>query len=252
MKQYIVDAFTDKPFAGNPAAVCVMDAPLPDSFMQMLAVENNFSETAFLLREGEGWRLRWFTPGTEVNLCGHATLASSFVLLNDYEKEKDSVRFFTRSGVLTVTRKGGLYEMDFPVCPQREIPVTDEMEAAFGVRPVKALLGPDLVCVFADEEEIRRMTGTNRHRPRRGKRLRIPQLFPEARHPRGPCLRLGALPNRSLLGRGHGQDGNPCLPGVEAGRPSLLPPDGERTHRHQRRSGAGRRRRDRRETVIQT
>ena len=158
MKQYIVDAFTDKPFAGNPAAVCVMDAPLPDSFMQMLAVENNFSETAFLLREGEGWRLRWFTPGTEVDLCGHATLASSFVLLNDYEKEKDSVRFFTRSGVLTVTRKGGLYEMDFPICPQREIPVTDEMEAAFGVRPVKALLGPDLVCVFADEEEIRRMT----------------------------------------------------------------------------------------------
>ena len=158
MKQYIVDAFTDKPFSGNPAAVCVTDAPLPEEFMQKLAAENNLSETAFLVREGDGWRLRWFTPGTEVDLCGHATLASSFVMLNYYEKEKDSVRFFTRSGTLSVTRKGEQYEMDFPVCPQREVPVTDDIEAAFGVRPVKALLGDDLLCVFADEEEIRRMT----------------------------------------------------------------------------------------------
>ena len=158
MKQYIVDAFTDKPFSGNPAAVCVTDTPLPEEFMQKLAAENNLSETAFLVREGDGWRLRWFTPGTEVDLCGHATLASSFVMLNYYEKEKDSVRFFTRSGTLSVTRKGEQYEMDFPVCPQREVPVTDDMEAAFGVRPVKALLGDDLLCVFADEEEIRRMT----------------------------------------------------------------------------------------------
>ena len=141
MKQYIVDAFTDKPFAGNPAAVCVTEAPLSDGFMQKLAMENNLSETAYLLREGEGWRLRWFTPGTEVDLCGHATLASSFVLLNYYEKENDAVQFFTRSGTLTVARKGGQYEM----------------EAAFGIRPVKALLGDDLVCVFADEEEIRSM-----------------------------------------------------------------------------------------------
>ncbi len=158
MKQYIVDAFTDKPFEGNPAAVCVMEAPLPDSFMQKLAVENNLSETAFLLREGKGWRLRWFTPGTEVDLCGHATLASSFVVLNHCEPEKDCVTFYTRSGVLTVTRKGNRYEMDFPVFPYREVPVTDEMEAAFGVRPVKALLGEELVCVFADEADVRRMT----------------------------------------------------------------------------------------------
>lgn len=157
MKQYIVDAFTDKPFTGNPAAVCVMEEPLPDRFMQKLAMENNLSETAYLLREGNGWRLRWFTPGAEVDLCGHATLASSFVMLNYYEQEKDTVQFFTRSGTLTVTQKGARYEMDFPVCAQREVPVTDDMEAAFGIRPVKALLGDDLVCVFADEEEIRRM-----------------------------------------------------------------------------------------------
>ena len=158
MKQYVVDAFTDKPFSGNPAAVCVMEAWPSEDFMQMLAAENNLSETAFLVGEGDGWRLRWFTPGTEVNLCGHATLASSFVVFNHYEREKDVVRFFTRSGTLTVARKGNFYEMDFPVYPYREIPVTDDMEAAFGIRPVKALLGEDLVCVFADEEDIRRMT----------------------------------------------------------------------------------------------
>ena len=157
MKQYIVDAFTGKPFSGNPAAVCVMEAWPSEDFMQKLAVENNLSETAFLVKEGDGWRLRWFTPGTEVDLCGHATLASSFVMLNDYEKEQDSVQFYTRRGTLTVARKGGLYEMDFPVCPQREIPVTDDMEAAFGIRPVKALLGDDLLCVFANEEEISRI-----------------------------------------------------------------------------------------------
>ena len=80
------------------------------------------------------------------------------MVLNHYDKNKDIVHFYTRSGTLTVTRKGGQYEMDFPVCPQREVPVTDDMEAAFGVRPVKALLGDDLLCVFADEEEIRHMT----------------------------------------------------------------------------------------------
>lgn len=158
MKQYIVDAFTNKPFSGNPAAVCVLEAWPSENFMQNLATENNLSETAFLVKEGDGWQLRWFTPGTEVDLCGHATLASSFVVFNHYEKGKDVVRFFTRSGTLTVTRKGNLYEMDFPVYPYREIPVTDDMEAAFGIRPVKALLGEDLVCVFSDEEDIRRMT----------------------------------------------------------------------------------------------
>ncbi len=158
MKQYIVDAFTGKPFSGNPAAICVMEAWPSDDFMQKLAVENNLSETAFLVREGEGWRLRWFTPGEEVDLCGHATLASSFVMFNHYEREKNVVQFFTRSGTLTVTRKGNLYEMDFPTYPNREIPVTDDMEAAFGIRPVKAMIGEDLVCVFDDEEDIRRMT----------------------------------------------------------------------------------------------
>ena len=157
MKQYIVDAFTDKPFAGNPAAVCVMESWPSEEYMMKLAMENNMSETAFIVKEEAGYHLRWFTPGTEVELCGHATLASSFVILNYYEPESDVVCFDTLSGRLTVTRKGDLYEMDFPTYELKEIPVTDAMERAFGVRPVKAVLGLDLICVFESEEEVRTM-----------------------------------------------------------------------------------------------
>ncbi len=157
MKQYIVDAFTDKPFAGNPAAVCVMDKWPSEASMMKLAMENNLSETAFIVNEEEGYHLRWFTPGSEVELCGHATLASSFVILNFVEPDSSSVSFNTMSGVLTVRRKGDLYEMDFPTYELKEIPVTDDMEKAFGVRPVKAVLGLDLVCVFDNEEQVRNM-----------------------------------------------------------------------------------------------
>ena len=157
MKQYIVDAFTSKPFSGNPAAVCVMESWPSEESMMKLAMENNLSETAFIVKEEQGYHLRWFTPGTEVELCGHATLASSFVILNYYEPESDSVQFNTLSGVLTVKRKGSRYEMDFPTFEYKEIPVTDDMEMAFGVRPSKAVLGLDLVCVFDTEEQVREM-----------------------------------------------------------------------------------------------
>ena len=158
MKQYIVDAFTDRPFSGNPAAVCVMERWPSERAMMKLAMENNLSETAFLVKEDRGWHLRWFTPGTEVELCGHATLAASFVILNYVEPEADSVCFHTLSGALTVCRRGKRFEMDFPTYPLRELPVTDAMERAFGVRPVRALLGLDLICVFESEEQVRSMT----------------------------------------------------------------------------------------------
>ena len=132
MKQYTVDTFTSRPFSGNPAAVCVMDRWPSEESMMKLARENNLSETAFIVKEPEGYRLRWFTPGTEVELCGHATLASSFVILNFYEPGSDGVRFNTRSGLLTVRKRGSLYEMDFPTYALTEIPVTDAMERAFG------------------------------------------------------------------------------------------------------------------------
>lgn len=157
MKQYIVDAFTDKPFAGNPAAVCVMESWPSEEAMMKLAMENNLSETAFIVKEEQGYHLRWFTPGTEVELCGHATLASSYVILNYYEPGSDEVTFDTLSGKLTIHQKGNLYEMDFPTYELQEIPVTDAMEKAFGVRPIKAVLGLDLICVFESEEIVRNM-----------------------------------------------------------------------------------------------
>ena len=122
-----------------------------------LAMENNLSETAFIVKEEKHYHLRWFTPATEVELCGHATLASAFVILNYYEPDADSVQFETMSGVLTVTRDGSFYRMDFPTYPLREIPVTDDMEKAFGIRPVKAVLGLDLICVFENEDQVRTM-----------------------------------------------------------------------------------------------
>ena len=144
MKQYIVDAFTGIPFSGNPAAVCVMEEWPSEAAMMKLAMENNLSETAFIVKEGAGWHLRWFTPTTEVELCGHATLASAFVILNYYEPDSAAVRFDTLSGPLTVTRKDDRYEMNFPTYELREIPVTDAMEAAFGARPVKRAIQRDL------------------------------------------------------------------------------------------------------------
>lgn len=157
MKQYVVDAFTDKPFHGNPAAVLVMDRWIPDETMQAIAAENNLAETAFVVREGERYRIRWFTPSMEEELCGHATLAASFVLFTFYEPDADEIRYTSLSGDLSVKRKGDLLELNFPTYPLREIPVTDAMEAAFGARPEKAILGLDLNCVFKDEETVRNL-----------------------------------------------------------------------------------------------
>lgn len=157
MKQYTVDAFTSRVFSGNPAAVCVMEGYPPDEVLLDIARENNLSETAFAVRESGGYRLRWFTPGGEIDLCGHATLATAFVLLNFYEPESERVVFSTMSGELTVTRRGGLYEMDFPSYELRRVPVTEEMVAAFGASPSEAYMGRDLLCVFDDERTVREM-----------------------------------------------------------------------------------------------
>lgn len=138
MKQYVVDAFTDRVFSGNPAAVCLLPRWLPEETMQKIALENNLSETAFTVKEPEGYRLRWFTPGGEIDLCGHATLATASVVLSDYEKELPAVTFSTLSGPLTVTRRDWLYEMDFPAYDLTQVPVTPEMTAALGAQPLEA------------------------------------------------------------------------------------------------------------------
>ncbi len=158
MKQYIVDAFTDKPFCGNPAAVCILDRPLSDETMQALAAENNLAETAFAIKEGGRYRIRWFTPSMEEELCGHATLATSFVILNFYEPDADAVRYTSQSGELSVRRLSDRYELNFPTYELTEIPVTDAMARAFGARPEKAILGLDLNCVFRDEQTVRALS----------------------------------------------------------------------------------------------
>ncbi|HEX6910611.1 MAG TPA: PhzF family phenazine biosynthesis protein [Longimicrobium sp.] len=132
-----VDAFTDRPFAGNPAAVCILQEPRDEQWMRSVAAEMNLSETAFLHREGDAWHLRWFTPAVEVDLCGHATLASAHLLWQDellpYDQE---ARFRTRSGVLTAALQGDWIRMDFPAKPEQEAPAPDGLERALGVTPL--------------------------------------------------------------------------------------------------------------------
>ena len=157
MKQYIVDAFTDKVFHGNQAAVCILEEWLPEKMMMDIAAENNFSETAFAVKADEGYDLRWFTPCDEINLCGHATLATAYVLFNYYEKDADRIVFHTLSGDLYVGRRGDYIEMDFPAYSLNEVPVTDEMTAAMGATPKEAYIDRDLLLVYEDEEIIRKM-----------------------------------------------------------------------------------------------
>src|SRR4051812_46353046 len=114
IKLYQVDAFTDRIFAGNPAAVCPLIAWLPDDVMQHIALENNLAETAFYVYEKEGIRIRWFTPAVEVDLCGHATLATAYVLFHKEGYKEESITFHSRSGPLTVTRQGDLLTLNFP------------------------------------------------------------------------------------------------------------------------------------------
>lgn len=158
MKQFVIDAFTDHVFAGNPAAVCVMDQWLPEETMMELALENNLSETAFAVPEGDKYHLRWFSLGGEINLCGHATLATACGIMTRVRPELTEITFTTLSGDLTVTRKGDLYEMDFPAYDLKEVPVTAAMiDAMNGAVPTVAYMGRDLLCVFDDEDTVRNM-----------------------------------------------------------------------------------------------
>lgn len=129
-----VDAFTDKPFSGNPAAICIMREPQEESWMRNVAREMNLSETAFLLRQGDGFNLRWFTPTMEVDLCGHATLAAAHILWEEeYLKPNQAARFHTRSGLLTAEREGDWIEMDFPAEPEKKCAPPPELVRALGV-----------------------------------------------------------------------------------------------------------------------
>jgi len=155
-----VDAFTDAPFAGNPAAVCLLEGPRDDEWMQAVAAEMNLSETAFLLPAGDGWSLRWFTPAVEVDLCGHATLAAAHTLWEAGRLPGDQqVRFHSRSGLLTAVRKGGWIEMDFPAQPVAgRIETPPELTAALGAEPVGLYpAGWTHLAEMADELAVREL-----------------------------------------------------------------------------------------------
>jgi len=154
---YQIDAFAERLFAGNPAAVCPLEEWLPDEVMQAIAAENNLSETAFFVRSGEGYQLRWFTPELEVDLCGHATLASAFVVFQYLERERSEVRFQTRSGELVVRRAGELLVMDFPARPPVRCAMNAALVEALGTAPLELWESRDYMALYETEEQVRRL-----------------------------------------------------------------------------------------------
>ncbi|MFC5438290.1 PhzF family phenazine biosynthesis protein [Rhodanobacter umsongensis] len=153
-----IDAFTTRRFAGNPAAVVLMDRFPDDATLQAVAVENNLAETAFLVPEGRDYRLRWFTPTVEVPLCGHATLASAAVVLDRLEPERDAVIFHTASGPLTVSRTVGGYVMDFPMRPSRAVASPPGLREALGAVPVEVLSDTfNYIAVLESAQRVREL-----------------------------------------------------------------------------------------------
>ena len=159
LKYYVVDAFAEHPFSGNPAGVCLLEHDLPTERMQQIAAQNNLAETAFVRKNGLDYNLRWFTPTVEINLCGHATLATAFVLHKFVEPQAAHFRFHTLSGLLTVTPKGELYELDFPAWPMQPVEITPLMRRA--VQPseiIEAHAARDLILLLKDEAAVRAVT----------------------------------------------------------------------------------------------
>lgn len=152
---YQIDAFTGRVFAGNPAAVCPLDAWLPDTMMQSIALENNLSETAFIVgRDGE-YDIRWFTPAVEVDLCGHATLASGFAVFNFLEPARTDVTFGSKSGPLRVAASDGMLAMDFPSRPPAPVDAPRALVEALNVKPSTIVRAIDFMAVYDSEDDVR-------------------------------------------------------------------------------------------------
>lgn len=151
---YQIDAFAEKAFEGNPAAICPLAGWLPDEVMQSIAEENNLSETAFFVPTEQGFHIRWFTPVVEVDLCGHATLASAHVIFSHLGFKENTINFQSKSGRLTVEQNEGLLVMDFPAQPPVPCQVPDEIINAFQCTPIECLKSEDYVVVFGSEEVI--------------------------------------------------------------------------------------------------
>ena len=151
---YQIDAFTDQVFKGNPAAVCPLESWLSDSDLQAIAAENNLSETAFYIPLVSGFHIRWFTPKAEVDLCGHATLATAFVIFNFSDYADNTVRFESRSGELTVTKSDDLLVMDFPSQPAKPCATPQLLVEGLGKAPIEVLSSDDYMAVFSNEEDV--------------------------------------------------------------------------------------------------
>lgn len=151
---YQIDAFTDKVFEGNPAAVCPLDGWLDDADLQAIAAENNLSETAYYVPDGQGFNLRWFTPKAEVDLCGHATLATAFVIFHLTDYADDTIKFETRSGGLSVAKRGQLLVMDFPSQPATPCTSSPLLVDGLGKAPVEVLASEDYMAVFENERDV--------------------------------------------------------------------------------------------------
>lgn len=152
---YQVDAFAARVFTGNPAAICPLTEWLPNETLQAIAMENNLAETAYFVGEGDSYHLRWFTPSVEVDLCGHATLASAFILMEHLGYQNSTVKFQTLSGELTVTREGSLYTLDFPSRPPRRAEVTTKIVNAIGTDPAEFWQARDMMAVMDTEQQVR-------------------------------------------------------------------------------------------------
>ncbi|MBI1777110.1 MAG: PhzF family phenazine biosynthesis protein [Proteobacteria bacterium] len=151
---YIVDAFSDRPFAGNPAAICPLEAWLPEEVMQRIGAEMNFSETAFLVPSGDGWHIRWFTPTLEVDLVGHATLAAAYVIFERIDPSREKVRFYSLSGPLIVRRAGGRLAMDFPSRRPQPCAAPEGLLAGLRAKPTQVLAAQHYLVVYESAEEI--------------------------------------------------------------------------------------------------
>ena len=153
---YQIDAFTNKLFGGNPAAVCPLDDWITDELMQNIAIENNLAETAFFVKKDEIYHLRWFMPSGEINLCGHATLASAYVIFNFLNHPTDEIVFSSQSGALRASRSpNGRITLDFPVWQPKPVDIPKEIFEAFNHRPIAAYASRDLMLIFETEEQIR-------------------------------------------------------------------------------------------------
>ena len=155
LRQFQVDAFANHLFEGNPAAVCPLDDWLPDHLLQSIAAENNLPETAFFVPVGSGFHLRWFTPTTEVDFCGHATLASAHVLFDSLGYAQTSVAFDTRSGRMTVELDGDLYAMNFPARSPQPCASPQPLVDGLGALPLEVLAADDYLAVFESESQVR-------------------------------------------------------------------------------------------------